>query len=101
MMVLIALRRQKVCVALKALAGYFSYINTELCLTLFLKKNFFFPSCGNDDLTIYGTCYGQCYGDLYSDTFLLSFLEVFSAEILLLHVREVLRTPQGMSGDPH
>lgn len=43
MMVLVTLRRQKVCVALRALTGYFSYINTELCLTLFLKKKNLFP----------------------------------------------------------
>lgn len=55
-MVLVALGRQKVCIALRALAGYFSYINAELCLTLFLKKNIFFPSCGNDDFTNHGNC---------------------------------------------
>lgn len=89
MMVLVTLRRQKVCIALRGLTGYFSYINTELCLALFLKKIYiFFPCCGNDDFTNHVTCYGQCYGDLYSDTlFLPSFLEVFSAEILLLYVR--------------
>lgn len=42
-MVLVALRRQEVCVALRALTGYFSYINTELFLTLFLKKKSFSP----------------------------------------------------------
>lgn len=66
------------------------------------EKKIFFPSGGNDDFTNHGTYYGQCYGDLYSDTlFLPSFPEVFSAEILLLHVREVLRTLQRMPGDPH
>lgn len=43
MMVLVTLRRQKVCIALRALTGYFSYINTELFLALFLKIYIFFP----------------------------------------------------------
>jgi len=99
-MVPVALRRQKVCITLRALTGYFSYINTELCL--FLKKKYFFLSCGNDDFTNHSARYGQCYGDLYSDTlFLPSSVEPFSAKILLLHVGDVLRTPQGMLGDPH
>lgn len=79
MIVLVALSRQKVGIALRALAGYFSYINKAVFISK--KHNIFFPSCGKDDFINYSTCYRQCYGHLYFDTlFLTSFFEVFSAE---------------------
>lgn len=46
-MVLVALRRQKVGIALRALSGYFSYINRAVFISK--KHSIFFLSCGNDD----------------------------------------------------
>lgn len=74
MVVLVVLRRQMY-IPLKALAGCFLYIHAELCLTLFLKKKYFSPPVETMTSQIMVPVVGNV-------------TEVFSAEIILLHVRE-------------